>query len=370
MNGVCFDSEDFRTDGQIRQIRMTAHIDAHSGYGTYSTAVASELLRRGIRPLIYSPGTQDAPFLPAKVRACLTKPHPPTAPQLTIFPLVVQPAQMSPPSKFVAYMTMWETTRLTSRVRKFPVNAVAVMNACRVIIVPNAWNASTFSACGVDSPIRIVPLGADMSQFPAVENECDSRVLTFGTAAKLKHGGIRKGFRAVIGAFQRAFPNEPNVRLRVKCFPDDPALEVGGDKRIDQIRKFLSPQELAEWYASINVFASGSSSEGWGRHQHEAMCMGRPVIGVNFGGVSEFFNGENGYAVDWTLTPADGIYASMGHYARPNVDSMAAQMLSAFRDRPALKIKSAMAQSAARRFTMERSVDGLLRVMSEFKLAQ
>lgn len=368
MKAGCFESGDLRENGRIAQLRMTAHIDLHSGYGTYSTAVALELLRRGIRPLIYSPGTQDAPILPNAIKSCFTQPHPRSAPQLTIFPLVIQPAQISPPSKSMAYMTMWETTRLTSRVRKFPVNAVAVMNDCRVIIVPNAWNASTFSACGVNAPIRVVPLGADLNQFPPSENLTGNKVITFGTAAKLKHGGIRKGFRCVIAAFHRAFPTEPNVRLRIKCFSDDPVLDAGGDKRIDQIRQFLSADELAKWYASLNVFVSGSSSEGWGRHQHEAMCMGRPVIGVDFGGVSEFFNEENGYAVDWTLAPADGIYASMGHYAKPDIDSMAEQMRRAFKDRELLAHKSEVARSSARRFSMERSVTGLLRVMAEFKL--
>lgn len=350
-----------------QKIPITAHLDGSSGYGTFSTQVISELLKRKYVVESRSPSMHesDGPIAESVKKTVSNEPinHPW---ELVIFPCVIQPTNLVMGKHDIAYLTMWESTRLTSKIDKTRMNAVSTMNNCKVVMVPNAWNASTFSSCGVDTPIRIVPLGSDLKPFKLVENLVEREIFVFGTAARTRSGGIRKGFNTVLEAFKTAFPNEPNVRLRVKCFHDDPEMDTGGDSRIDVVRACLTVQELAKWYKSLNVFASGSASEGWGRHQQEAMCMGRPVIGINFGGVTAFFNEDNGYACDWTLEPGEGIYETMGHYAKPTVKSMADCMRWAFEDRVTLNRKVNLSAASARRFTIEHSVDKIIDVLKEF----
>lgn len=96
--------------------------------------------------------------------------------------------------------------------------------------------------------------------------------------------------------------------------------------------------------------------------------MGRPVIGVNFGGVTEFFNEDNGYACDWKLIPAEGIYRTMGHYARPSIDSMAEQMRKAYQDRNLLRHKIDLSIASASRFTIAHSVDKIESALTEFSI--
>lgn len=348
-------------------IPLIGHIDSASGYGIYTVQIALELLKRGYRLEIQSPAwNENGAPLPPEIKSRLVSSIAKHDWQLVIYPCVIQPKGLTLNNPNTAYLTMWESTRLISKVDASRTQALNTMARCKVVMVPNAWNASVFSACGVDTPIRLVPLGTDLSLFPIAPLNVKSNPFVFGTAARTHFGGIRKGFALVVEAFRLAFPKETDVLLRVKCFAEDPPLETHGDKRIEQIRTFIPVSELANWYRSIHVFVSGSASEGWGRHQQEAMCMGRPVVGIDFGGVCEFFNEENGYACDWTLEPGEGIYKSMGHYARPSIESIAAQMRLAYDDRHEVARKSALAIRSARRFSVEHSTDKILATLREF----
>jgi glycosyltransferase involved in cell wall biosynthesis len=288
--------------------------------------------------------------------------------ELLLYTLVVAGTDLAP-GKPTVYFTMWESTRL-------PQPAIEKLNRCAVVIVPCSWCASMFSAAGVETPIRIVPLGVPMDCYepgyppslrPFPERSThDNRPFTFGTAARFEGGGIRKGFGLVVKAFQQAFGEARDVRLRVKAFSDCPVRLVE-DTRIEVVKAHWTRAALAAWYQSLDVFVSGSGSEGWGLHQQEAMACGRPVVGVHFSGVTEFFNPVNGYAVDYQLAPGQGVYNGLGVYALPEIESMAAQMRLAYENRELLGMKSVLARQSARAFTMENSARRLLAVLREFK---
>ena len=91
------------------------------------------------------------------------------------------------------------------------------------------------------------------------------------------------------------------------------------------------------------------------------------MIGINFGGVTEFFNEENGFACDWVLEPGEGIYKTMGHYAKPTVASIAEQMRLAFEHRDLIESKAPLASSSAHRFSIANSVDQIIKVLTEFR---
>lgn len=351
-------------------IPMVAHIDMSSGYGILSVQTAIALSRLGLKVELYPPSHNDIHgTIPQHVKAMMKFGENPHPWNFVLFPCVFQPGNLVMKDHVeTAWFSMWESSRLTSKnlnLDKDFTKGINLLNRCKVAIVPCAWNASGFSSCGVDTPIRVCPLGADTEIFHEAPNEVNGRLI-FGTAAKTAYGGVRKGFNLVVAAFKLAFPREQDVMLKVKSFSEDPPIDTGGDKRIDVLQLYLNQTQLVEWYKSINVFVSGSASEGWGRHQHEAMCMRRPVISVDFGGVSEFFSHENGYAVDWRLTPAEGIYETMGHYAKPSVESMAEQMRRVYSNRKELAFKADLAAQSARRFTLERSAKTLVSIFHEF----
>lgn len=223
------------------------------------------------------------------------------------------------PGKKTAMLTMYESTRL-------PPYGVEFLNKASLVIVPTSWNASCFSACGVETEIRTLPLGVDPElfqwrHFPASIDD----LVVFGTAGRMAHGGVRKGINEVIQAFQKAFPTAKDVRLHVKAFPDCPVIELN-DPRIIVTRAYFSDQQFANWIQHIHVFVSAARAEGWGLIQHESLAMGRPVMTVNFGGVREFFRPDFGYEVEYRLRPAQMAYAGCGHWAEPDEDSMVEQM--------------------------------------------
>ena len=369
MNG-CIEAEKLWGQDKMPGIPfpMAAHIDTSSGYGTYTVSLITELVRLGYVPSVYCPALNRKDHdIPKILHQYVLKEPADSKTCFVIFPCVIQPDSMVLPNRRTAYMTMWESTRLTSKISKFPTDAIRSLNSCDVVIVPNAWNASCFSANGIDAPIRIAPLATDTTFFKPVANSPFS-TLVFGTAGRTNMGGVRKGFQYVIDAFNLAFPKETDVRLHVKCFQEDPSVETYRDKRIIETRSFLTLEQLRGWYEAIHVLVSGSGSEGWGRHQQEAMCMGRPVIGVKFGGVAEFFDEVNGFPVDWTLTPGEGVYKTMGHYAKPSVESMAHQMRRCYEDRNLVTQKGKLAYQSASRFTISNSANQILAILKEFKI--
>lgn len=262
------------------------------------------------------------------------------------------------PGKKTAMLTMWEATRL-------PPYGVEFLNKADLVIVPTSWNASCFSACGVETEIRTMPLGVDPELFqwrpyPAGLND----LVVFGAAGRMAHGGVRKGINEVIQAFQKAFPTAKDVRLHVKAFPDCPVTQVD-DPRIVVTRAHLSDAQLASWLQNIHVFVSAARAEGWGLFQHEAMALGRAVMTVNFGGVREFFRPDLGYEVEYRLKPAKLAYEGCGHWAEPDEDSMIDQMRNVYLDRTGAIAKGARAAAHIAPLTWDNSGARLVAMLRE-----
>lgn len=196
--------------------------------------------------------------------------------------------------------TMWETNRLPRR-------AVDNLNKVDHVIVPCEWNACAFNACGVNTPISISQLGIDTNVYRPLPRP-DNSVFTFGTGGRRNSGGIRKNLDDMIKIFTDAFPSQKDVRLLLKTFPDEPTVQTF-DPRVEITNRFLSLQEMAQWYARLSVYVSVSNSEGWGLMPHQAMAVGRPAIAPCFGGMREYFDASVGYPVDFRLVSCGGIYA-------------------------------------------------------------
>jgi glycosyltransferase involved in cell wall biosynthesis len=253
-----------------------------------------------------------------------------------------------------AALTMWETDAL-------PAAAVKALNRCGLVIVPSRWGADCFRANGVGVPISAVPLGYDPAVFrPAPGGHGGPCVL--GTAGALDEGGLRKNVQLVIDLFRRAFPTEPDVRLRVKVTPDSPPVETHGDSRIEVIASVLSAAELADWYRSLTAYVNASAGEGFGLHLLEAMACGRPLISATFGGVSAFFDSTVGYEVGYRLIEArNAIYS--GRWAEPEVDELVAGMREVYARPDEARRLGAHAARRAARFTWDHTTRRLVIVL-------
>lgn len=344
--------------------------DGFTGYGQAISVFAAGLIERGIDVRINQThrriledwrrqGLDPEPALPPiQIRSRvaeldLTSPH-------HLF--------FHPPSSAEAFLTvgaavftMWESTRLK------PEWVAAINSKARVCITPAQWNASNFSASGINVPIRVVPLGIDESVF-SVRPWSGPDKIVFGAAGRLSHGGTRKGIHDVVCAFQKAFPKDRmDVELQVKIWHDCPIHEAT-DPRIKYIRHFLQPEELATWYEGLTVFVSASRAEGWGLHQLQAMAIGRPLICPRYSGVADFFDDSCGFPVDFSLTPSEGIYSNLGVWAKYDEEHLVSQIRYAADNLGDVYNRGIAASRRAAQFTWTSSIDKLHTVLKEFSL--
>jgi glycosyltransferase involved in cell wall biosynthesis len=261
------------------------------------------------------------------------------------------------PDRRTAAFTMWETDTL-------PAAAVRALNQCGLVIVPSRWGADCFRANGVTVPIEVVPLGYDPGVFSSrAASAPRARPVVFGTAGALDEGGLRKNVQGVIDQFRRAFPTEPDVRLRVKITPASPPVQTRGDERIEVTRRTLPEAELADWYGSLTAFVNASSGEGFGLHLLEAMACGVPLISTRFGGVGEFFDGSVGYEVGYALVEArNAVYG--GRWADPSDADLLARMRQVSADPAGTRRLGEWAARRAAAFTWDATARRLIEVLT------
>ena len=249
--------------------------------------------------------------------------------------------------------TMWECEKL-------PPKAVSYLNAAKLVIVPSKWNRENFVRDGVTTPIEIVPLGHDPLRFH--DDGSFPEVCTFGTAGAMWGGGTRKNVASVIDWFREAFPDEVDVRLRVKITPKCDLPETD-DPRIEILRGYLTPADLAEWYRSLTCYVNASSAEGFGLHLIEAMACGRGVMSAPFSALTEYFDSGVGWELGYVLEQAKGdVYRGLWSRARPAC--AVAAMRAVYADREAARRKGEASAARAREFAWKgagKKLLGLLR---------
>jgi hypothetical protein len=253
------------------------------------------------------------------------------------------------------YFTMWESDRLKP-------NWVEDINGAKLVITPSDWGIRTFQESGVSVPIVKVPLGYDPVCFHPNGSWPD--ICTFGTAGALWGGGMRKNVRRIIELFQEAFPEEDDVRLRVKITPRCD-LKEPDDPRIELLRNFLAPLDLAEWYRSLTAYVNGSFSEGFGLHLIEAMACGRPLISSTYSAVGEYFDHRVGYPVSYReVSTESDLYP--GNWGIPDDESIKQAMREVYTNDRESRIRGNRAASRAQRFPWKETGRKLVQVLKPY----
>jgi glycosyltransferase involved in cell wall biosynthesis len=257
-------------------------------------------------------------------------------------------------------LTMWETTEL-------PADYVANLNDRAGLIVPSAAVRSSFQASGVTVPIEIVPLGIDPATFyPA---PLPTGPFTIISGGRVSHGGVRKGHGYLAECFRRAFPGRDDVRLILKVWPDcpgEPAWDVPEDPRIRIDDRVLTDDEIAEFYRSGHVWATGSKGEGWGLMTHQAAASGRAVIGCAFGSAGEIIDHATGWPVPYRLEPAalGSPYRGVGQWACPDQAGMVGALRAAESDRADLARRSGAAARRAALLSWSHATEALIAALT------
>lgn len=347
-----------------KRITLVAPINTFSGYGQLAIWIVRQVERlTGAYVSIRCTHKSEAfsSTIPRDIKERFV-----SGPQPEPWEIVLQSVQFRcTPGKRTLYFTMWESTRL-------PAGCVGLLNLADAIVVPSHWNASVFSACGVDKPIRVVPLGVDPGIFHFRYNsrgfsDLAKPPFVFAAAGRSMHSKERKGLDDAIQAFLLAFPDNPNVRLVIKKFPDDPC-EMPDDPRITINNEFLSDSGIADWLDKCDCFVSLAKAEGWGLLQHQAMAVGRPVIACKHSSLCEFYDDRSGYPVRWKMVPVplNNSIRYRGHWYEPDVLHAAEQMERAYANRNDSEIIGGEASRQAHKFTVDGFGEKLVEVMSEF----
>ncbi len=153
----------------------------------------------------------------------------------------------------------------------------------------------------------------------------------------------RKNPLATIEAFLRAFPGRRDVRLVIKCSnsridPENAArLRQAAERGLVQIIDgYLSRTEVNDLVACCDAYVSLHRSEGFGLTLAEAMTRGKPVIGTDFSGNTDFMNASNSFPVRCKvieLTRDVGPYRRGSRWAEADVDHAADRMRNVLDDR-------------------------------------
>jgi len=257
-----------------------------------------------------------------------------------------------------ALFTMFECDRLSPTFR-------SIFDQFNLVIVSNNENAMHYRN-QTKTPIESVPLGINF-EFYHWRPFCERDVFRFGTAGNLGHGSTRKGLFRVIEWFQDAFPRSMrDVRLSIKLSRGYDKVDIRGDDRIKLVPDDMSTQQLAAWHHSLDVYADGSTYEGWGMFPCNSLACGRPVIGTYYGGHREYFKFGNHIPIGYKVQIADDIYEHLsGAWAVPDHSEGVEAMRWCYDNRAEVKRMGQRAADSVKHLTWKNTALGVLDALSK-----
>lgn len=203
-------------------------------------------------------------------------------------------------------ITLFETDRI-------PLHWANFCNDMDEIWVPTQFNYRTFTNSGVDhSKVHVIHYPIESEQYLKQFNPYPfpAEVKSFKFLYTLAFD-YRKGLDLLIPSYCKEFSSTDDVSLILKIYLPDWISEenlsqlitsyIPDKENIPHIHFMIghTPREdLLSLYSSCNCYVSTERACGWGMPQMEMMAMGKPVISINWGGVTEFMNDCNSFLIE------------------------------------------------------------------------
>jgi len=248
---------------------------------------------------------------------------------------------------------LWKTAHSYNILRTYwelpaaPSEWTAMLDGIHEIWAPNQFVAKAFRGIFRGS-INIIPPCVETATEETFERPhfaMDPDIFYFVFSFDYFSHPARKNPLSVVRAFQRAFPHRSEkVGLVIKSsghadqYPDTSSailLAAEDDRRIRTIDARFSRDEMLSLLRQSDCFVSLHRSEGFGLGMAEAMAFGKPVIGTDYSGNTEFLTERTGFPVSFSLRavqPGEYIFADGQSWAEPDETAAAEAMRQVFYD--------------------------------------
>lgn len=269
------------------------------------------------------------------------------------------------PNSYRIGFTLWESSVMPEQHR----GGATLMDE---LWVPTTYLQTVYQNAGFHN-VQVMGKGIDLGPVEEIDravhgiHEDD---FVFVTSFDLDSWVERKNPAAVVEAFARAFPNDPNVRLVVKttgifAHPGDRTGQVArvlaaadADPRILLINERIPFPRYLGVIQMADALISAHRSEGFGYLPAYAMLLSRPVIATNHSGTEDFCTEETSFPVASKLLPippGDFVYDAPGAcWAEIDIDALV-EAMRRVRQEPAEAERRARAgyELVAGRYSME-----------------
>ncbi len=248
------------------------------------------------------------------------------------------------------YYVPWISPGLTRPLVRAYVSGYA--NRCDLVIAPSSVVASRLSAQGVRSPIEVLPTGVidpaviaslDPSWVrPEFRIPADRTLLV--TASRLAK---EKSIDLLLEMFAKVALRKDAVLLIIGSGPEDASLKERAQRLGIAGRTIFAGRQphnrTLECLLAADIFVFASQTETQGLAVIEAMAVGRPVVAVAAGGVTDAVRGED-----------TGVLSSASS------DALADRVVALIDDPPRRARLGARAREAAQQFSLETAGDRLI----------
>ena len=119
----------------------------------------------------------------------------------------------------------------------------------------------------------------------------------------------RKGWGEVINIWKQGFSKIGSVELYVKTTGSE---KIDKNQNIIFDSRKLTRRELVKLYQSSHCFLFPTHGEGFGLTLAEAMATGLPCISPSYSGVTDFFDGDVGFPLQYIMGKTEQKF--VGHY--------------------------------------------------------
>ncbi|WP_416829175.1 glycosyltransferase [Ectobacillus polymachus] len=203
-------------------------------------------------------------------------------------------------------ITLYETDRI-------PIHWANLCNEMDEIWVPTQFNYRTFTESGVDSSkVQVIHYPIESSQYTKQFDlyPFPSEVKSFKFLYSLAFD-YRKGLDLLIQSYCEEFSSRDDVSLILKIYIP---YWISQENFSDLVSSYIpdkvnnphihimienTPREdLLSLYSSCTCYISTERACGWGMPQMEMMAIGKPVISINWGGVTEWMNDQNCFLIE------------------------------------------------------------------------